>query len=43
MMWLGETQGLTAFAIYPYVALVPGILAGMLINFSLSKAWVFRT
>lgn len=42
MMWWGDIQGLTHYALYPYVALVPGVLAGMLINFSLSKIWVFK-
>ncbi|MBJ7551762.1 GtrA family protein [Marinomonas ostreistagni] len=42
MMWFGEVQGFTNYAIFPYVAIIPGVLAGMIINFSLSKVWVFK-
>ncbi|WP_067214498.1 GtrA family protein [Marinomonas gallaica] len=41
-MWLGEQLELSHYALFPYVAMVPGVLAGMLVNFSLSKFWVFK-
>lgn len=33
-------QNLALF--WPYVAMIPGILLGMLTNFILSERWVFR-
>ncbi|MGR5062895.1 GtrA family protein [Photobacterium sp. DNB22_13_2] len=27
---------------WPYLAMIPGILLGMMVNFSLSERWVFR-
>lgn len=42
LMWLGHLQGIAHWPWYPYVAMVPGILAGMMINFSLSRGWVFK-
>ncbi|PSU36479.1 GtrA family protein [Photobacterium lutimaris] len=27
---------------WPYIAMIPGILLGMVVNFTLSKRWVFR-
>lgn len=42
LMHLGTQQGWSDFSLYPYLAMIPGILAGMLINFSLSKIWVFK-
>ncbi|PSW19966.1 GtrA family protein [Photobacterium sanctipauli] len=29
-------------AMWPYIAMVPGVLCGMLVNFTLSERWVFR-
>ncbi|MGF1701809.1 GtrA family protein [Photobacterium makurazakiensis] len=28
--------------LWPYVAMVPGVLCGMLVNFTLSERWVFQ-
>ncbi|MFD1384895.1 GtrA family protein [Rhodanobacter aciditrophus] len=41
MEW-GSQLSISNWPIYPYAALIPGILAGMIINFSLSKIWVFK-
>lgn len=38
----GSQQTFGDWAVFPYIAMVPGILAGMLINFVLSKMWVFK-
>lgn len=44
LIWMVEPYATLANnSFFPYVAMVPGILAGMLINFSLSKWWVFKT
>ncbi|MBM6550422.1 GtrA family protein [Marinomonas ostreistagni] len=42
LMWLAQPSGLAEQAWYPYLAMMPGVLAGMLINFALAKWWVFK-
>lgn len=42
LMGFGEQQALIDMPLYPYLAMIPGVLAGMLVNFSLSKFWVFK-
>ena len=39
--WLRAEFGQLGLISWPYIAMIPGILLGMLVNFSLSQRWVF--
>lgn len=40
--WIMQLAGETGILLWPLVAMIPGILLGMVANFSLAARWVFR-
>ncbi len=40
--WITHLVGQHAAVLWPYIAMIPGILLGMAVNFTLSSRWVFR-
>ncbi|MCG7588461.1 GtrA family protein, partial [Photobacterium sp. OFAV2-7] len=40
--WITQLVGESGLYFWPLVAMIPGILLGMVVNFSLASRWVYR-